>query len=164
MSNLGNRNRLNHALRTDEGNEGAAVVLNNEITASIRATEALGKNQTTRNDFNNRLTKMIKWVRDKIQSGAIIANENELVRELSESEKNDTINYHKSIHDFKYENLPSSIVKSFMSDPNQKYKKRRNENDPLRQYGFDNSRKYHDAILFGANRARKRLTTVMVKT
>ena len=120
MSNLGNRNRLNHALRTDEGNEGAAAVLNNEITESIRATEALGKNQTTRNDFNNRLMKIIKWVRDKTHSGAIIANEDELVRELSESEKHDRMNYHKSTHDFKYENLPSSIVKSFMSDPSQK--------------------------------------------
>ena len=123
MSNLGNRNRLNHALRTDEGNEGAAVVLNNEIKESIRATEALGKNQTTRNDFNNRLMKMIKWVKDKMRSGAIVANEDELVRELSESEKRDGINYHKSTHDFKYENLPSSIVKSFVSDPSQKYKK-----------------------------------------
>ena len=30
--------------------------------------------------------KMIKWVRDKMHSGAIVANEDELVRELSESE------------------------------------------------------------------------------
>ena len=29
MSSLANRNSLNHALRTEEGNEGAAVVLNN---------------------------------------------------------------------------------------------------------------------------------------
>ena len=35
MSNPGKRNRLNHALRTEEGNEGAAVVLNDETTESI---------------------------------------------------------------------------------------------------------------------------------
>ena len=44
MSNLRNRNRLNHTLRTDEGNEGTAVVLNNEIRESIRVIEVLGAN------------------------------------------------------------------------------------------------------------------------
>ena len=58
-----------------------------------------------------------------MQIGDIIANESDLIRELLEHEKNDKINYHKSTHDFVYENLPSIITKSFLSDPAQKHKK-----------------------------------------
>ena len=54
-----------------------------------------------------------------MQTGDIIGNESDLIRELLEHEKNDKINYHKSTHDFVYENLPSSITKSFLSDPAQ---------------------------------------------
>ena len=140
MSGFRNRNRLNHALRSDSGSEAVNVTLNDEMNNNIRLTEALGKNQKTRNDYNNRIMKMINWMKNKMQAGDIIANESDLIRELLEHEKNDKINYHKSTHDFVYENLPSSITKSFLSDPAQKHKKRTSENEPLKQYGYDHIR------------------------
>ena len=79
---------------------------------------------------------------------------------MTPEERADRINYHNCTHDFRYENLPSSIVKSFLSDPQQKFKRRKTANAPLKQYGFDHIRKYHDAILYGANRASKRLPIV----
>ena len=43
---------INHALRPDTGQVAADVVLNREMLGNVRATEALGKQQKTRNDLN----------------------------------------------------------------------------------------------------------------
>ena len=63
MSGFRNRNRLNHALRSDSGSEAVNVTLNDEMNNNIRQTEALGKNQKTRNDYNNRIMKIINWIK-----------------------------------------------------------------------------------------------------
>ena len=140
MSGFRNRNMTNHALRPDAGQVAANVVLNNEMRENVRATESLGLNQTTRNDLNNRLQKMVNWMQKKIISRDIIADENLFIRFLRPEEKADRTNYHNCTHDFRYENLPSSIVKSFLSDPQQKFKRRKTANAPLKQYGFDHIR------------------------
>ena len=79
MSGFRNRNMTNHALRPDAGQVAANVVLNNEMHENVRATESLGLNQTTRNDLNNRLQKMVNWMQKKIISRDIIADENQLI-------------------------------------------------------------------------------------
>ena len=69
----------NHALCPDAGQVAANVVLNNEMRENVCATESLGLNQTTRNDLNNRLQKMVNWIQKKIISRDIIADENQLI-------------------------------------------------------------------------------------
>ena len=81
----------------------------------------------------------------------------ELIRALTPDQRVDKINYNKNTHDFVYTKFPRSIMKAFLSDPKQVYKKHRNPTDPIVQYSFDHLRKFHDAILFGANRANERL-------
>ena len=157
MSGFRNRNMTNHALRPDAGQVAANVILNDEMRENVRATESLGLNLKTRKDLNNRLQKMISWMQKKLISRDIIADERQLIRILTPQERADSVNYHKCTHDFIYENLPSSLVKSFLSDPEQKFKRRKTGDVTVKQYGFDQIRKYHDAILYGANRAGKRL-------
>ena len=151
-------NRLNHALRRDNGGTAAPVTLNPEMMRSVQETESLGRAQKTRNDYNNRIMKAVKWVKEKIQSHAIDGiDESEIIRELTDEQKQDKVNFHNSTHDFIYTKLPSAITKAYLSDPAQKYKKRRDPAAPQMQYGFDHIRKHHDAILYGANRAKEQL-------
>ena len=114
---------VNHTLRVDSGQAATKVILNNTIMENVRQIEALGKTQKVRNDYNNRIMKMINWVKQKLELEEIFADENLLIRTLTPKEKADKINYHKSTHDFIYENIPSSLIKSFLSDPEQTYKK-----------------------------------------
>ena len=93
----------------------------------------------------------------KIADGGIQININEIIRDLTDEEKADRVNYHKCKQDFIYSKYPAELTKLFLSDPAQMYKKRASPTDPLKQYSFDHLRKYHDAILFGANRARQKL-------
>ena len=124
---------------------------------TMKVVESLGKEQAMRNNHKNRLIKMIAWVKNKIREGGIQININDIIRDLTEEEKADRVNYHKSKQDFTYSKNPVELTKLFLSDPSQMYKKRNSPTDPLKQYSFDHLRKYHDAIFFGANRARVRL-------
>ena len=113
-------------------------------------------NASPLNDHNNHLIKMIAWV-EKIADEDIQINVSEIIRDLTDEEKADRVNHHKCKQDFIYSKYPAELTKLFLSDPAQIYKKRASPTDPLQQYSFDYLRKYHDAILFGANRARQKL-------
>ena len=90
-------------------------MLDNQLNDNIRQIEALENSQ-------NQGMKMNKWIQNEIESRDIAANELEIIRELCEDENNGKINYHKVDNDFAYENLPTRITKSFLSDPTQKTK------------------------------------------
>lgn len=159
MASQSNYNRrVNHALRDDsDAGTAATLEINPEMQKTMKVVESLGKEQATRNDHNNRLIRMIAWVLKKIADGGIQININEIIRDLTDEEKADRVNYHKCKQDFIYSKYPAELTKLFLSDPAQMYKKRASPTDPLKQYSFDHLRKYHDAILFGANRARQKL-------
>ena len=107
----------------------------------MKVVESLGKEQATRNDHNNRLIRMIAWVLKKIADGGIQININEIIRDLTDEEKADRVNYHKCKQDFIYSKYPAELTKLFLSDPAQMYKKRASPTDPLKQYSFDHLRK-----------------------
>ena len=124
---------------------------------TMKVVESLGKEQAMRNNHKNRLIKMIAWVKNKIGEDGIQINVNGIIRDLTEEGKADRVNYHKSKQDFVFSKYPTELTKLFLSDPTQMYIKRNSPTDPLKQHSFDHLRKYHDVILFGANRVRQRL-------
>jgi len=127
------------------------VFVDQSIQGSIRITESHKIDQKTRNDYCNRLDKMIIWIESQVTQRTIQISES-LVRELSNQEKGDKGNYHNSIKDLNYEILPVEIVKAYISS--NKFKPTSTVDKP-EQYGFDHLRKNHDAVLYGASRVKK---------
>ena len=53
----------NDALMSDDNStNGARVTIANPMQQNMQQTEAFAKEQTTRNDSNNRLKKIINWI------------------------------------------------------------------------------------------------------
>ena len=106
-------------------------------------------------DHNNRLKKMILWIKDEYPTyytDGIVA--------LTDEQKINKAQYHTTTHDFIYTGLNVSIIKAFMSGNKYKQTTVQNiegEEPPKVQYSYSHIRKYQDAILFGAGRAKQAL-------
>ena len=99
---------------------------------------------------NNRLMTMIDWVKDNYSTHG-----KKVIVKLTKEQRKDEQLYYKSTHDFNYSILEPELIKAFLSankvkavdsEGNEKY------------YSFDNLRKCKDAILFGAKRAKVKLS------
>ena len=99
---------------------------------------------------NNRLMTMINWVKENYSTHG-----KKVIVKLKKEQCEDKQLYYKSTHDFNYSILEPELIKAFLSankvkavdsEGNEKY------------YSFDNLRKYKDAILFGAKRAKVKLS------
>ena len=120
-------------------------------SAVVRETEDHFKKQKTVNDHCNRLKEMIRWVHDNYreyyEQGVI---------ELTEEQKADQKRYYKSTHDFVYNAINVDITKAFLGT--KKYHPNKQTRSGKRvHYSFSHLRKFYDAILFGAYRAKSAL-------
>ena len=97
---------------------------------------------------------MIRWV--KIEYVEYL---NEAVIELTEEQKADKKRYHNSTHDFKYRTINVEVIKAFLSKKKYHPNKTTRDGKPV-HYSFSHLRKFQDAILFGAHRAKVPLPEV----
>ena len=121
---------------------------------TIRETEDFYKALKTVKDHCRRLTEMMKWIEIEYPDYY-----SQVVRELSEEEKQDATRFYKSTHDFCYRNLNVEVAKAFLSKKKHHPDKVTSDNKPI-HYSYSHIRKYHDAILFGSHRARTPLPEI----
>ena len=143
MSTNQNRRRYNNATETIiHTNErvviGQNIALQQDHHSSLRDTEDFAKKRKAVEDYCNRINTIIKWIRENYPEYYEIG-----VVELTNQDRRD---YHKQMHDLRYECLNVKMIKAFISA--HKYK----PNSDI-QYGYVHMRKYHNAIQFGAKRA-----------
>jgi len=151
--------RSHHAItsNTSSGATAAAaiVILDQSIQGSIRETESHKIVKKTRNDYCNRLDRIIGWLETQVEEGKIQVSAS-LIRNLTNEEKEDKDNYNNSKKDLNYDILPAAIIKAYISS--NKFKPNSTVENP-EQYGYDHLRKNHDAVLYGASRGKKVLPT-----
>ncbi len=128
---------------------GADAGLTAEDAAAVRETELHNISRDTVRDHNNRITKIIKFIHAKYPD-----KYNTMTRELTNEEKAQPQIYHKSTRDFIYPLIDIEVIKAYICS--NKIKSIDNEGKQI-FYGWDNMRKYHDSILFGASRSRSQL-------
>ena len=100
---------------------------------------------------NNRLMTMINWVKENY-----FTHGEKVIIKLKKEHCEDKQLYHKSTHDFNYSILEPELIKAFLSA--NKVKEVDSEGNE-KYYFFDNLRKYKDAILFRAKRAKVKSQT-----
>ena len=121
-------------------------ILDNHAKAVIE-TEKYIQTVATVRSHNLKIMKMIEWVQKNYKSYAKTV----VIKLTSEQMKNKDL-YYKSTHDFKYNILEADMVKAYLSANKIKSI---DVNGRETYYSFDYIRKFKDAILFGAKRARK---------
>ena len=99
---------------------------------------------------NLRLLRMITWENENYSRCA-----NNVVIKLTREQIKNTDLYYRSTHNFKYDELDADLIKAFLSA--NKVKSVDSEGTEA-FYSFDNIRKFKDAILFGAKRAKVMLS------
>ena len=128
----------------------AGEVVEVEILADhneeVRATEDHFKAAKTVKDHNRRIMQQIRWVQAHYPEYA-----EQVVVELTDEQKADTGRYHKSTHDFLYQNLNVLVAKSFLAAHKFKPGKFTQDGTPI-HYSYSHLRKFHDAIIHGATR------------
>ena len=120
--------------------------LSQEHAAAVRTTEEHACAKETVRGHNRRLTTIIKWLMKNYEEQS-----SDLVRELSSEEKSDKDRFWTCTHDLVYEKMDPLVVKAFISG--NKVREEKADGTQL-FYSYDHLRKYKDAILFGAKRAR----------
>lgn len=128
------------------------IEIREEHTIRVHETEDYFKAESTVNEHNRRLMRMIQWIQENYPAYAERG-----VIELDEAQKRDTKRYHKSTHDFVYQRLNPEVIKSFLSDNKYKPDSYTMDGNPI-MYSYTHIQKYHDAILFGAFRAKRCLS------
>ena len=89
---------------------------------------------------------MIEWVNENYPAYA-----KNVIIKLTREQIKDTDLYYRSTHDFKYDELDADLIKAFLSANRVKSV----DSEGIETfYSFDNIRKFKDAILFGAKRAK----------
>ena len=114
---------------------------------AVNETQSHLMSQKCRNDYCNRIMAFIRWLHDKYP-----AYYEQGVVELSNEEKADRVNYGTGVvqtHDLVYDRINCELLKAFISC--KRYKANGNE------YGYDNMRKYVNAVVYGASRKRQSL-------
>ena len=132
-----------------ESNAQDRVELSQEHADAVRTTEEHACARETVRGHNRRLQTMIKWFMENYEEEC-----RDIVRDLTSREKEDKDRFWKSTHDLVYEKLDPLVVKAFISG--NKVREERSDGTKL-FYSYDHLRKYKDAILFGAKRARRSL-------
>jgi hypothetical protein len=134
-----------------EGDDMIDVEIREEHTTRVLETEDHFKAVKTVQEHNRRLMQMIEWTRQNYPAYA----ERGII-ELNDDQKRDAKRYYKSTHDFKYQSLNPQIIKAFLSDNKFKPNAFNADGKPI-MYSFTHMRKFQDAILFGALRAKTSL-------
>jgi hypothetical protein len=135
-----NAARHDHAISTNSG-----LQLHPEHATAVEATENHRNDVKTIRNHNIRLNTMMLWIQQNYSHQFDI-----MVRPLSDREKAQVEKYWKGTHDFIYDKIDVQIIKAFISA--NKIRTYADDGSPI-YYGFDNMRKYKDAILFGSKRA-----------
>lgn len=121
-------------------------ILDNHAKAVFETEKHIQTVGTVRS-HNLRIMKMIEWAQKNYKSYAKTV----VIKLTSEQMENKDL-YYKSTHDFKYNILEADMVKAYLSANKIKSI---DVNGRETYYSFDHLRKFKDAILFGAKRARK---------
>ena len=127
---------------------GDNLSLKKDHVSSVKETENHSSAQKSRIDHFNQIKEFIKWIKtnypDYCKKG---------VTKLTKSKKDDEEFYCKSTHDLVCTGFNVKIFKSFLAVKKWKTKKDRTKV----RFSFVHMRKYKDAILHGAKRAKKAL-------
>ena len=113
----------------------------------MKQTERHLQAQATVRNHNLRLMKMIVWIETNYKSYS-----KNVVINLTRAQKEDVDLYYTSTKYLKYENLEPDVIKAFLSANKIKSV---DKDGKETYYSFDNLRKFKEAILFGAKRAKK---------
>lgn len=120
-----------------------------EHVSEIALTVDHSEKKATRQDYRNRLQRMVDWCVVTYPDFAAYA-----ICPISEEEKNEsTKHFHKQTADFNYERLNSEIIRAYLSTIR---KERADGTGKTRS--FSHVRKFYDAILFGAREQGSVLT------
>ena len=118
-----------------------AFVMKPEHATEIAVTVNHAEKVATRNDYRNRLQRMVDWCFRLYPEYASTAT-----YKISDDEKIDTTkHFHKQIFDFKYDHLDPDIIRAFFSTT-----RKEQEDGSGKTRSFSHVRKFYDAILFGA--------------
>ena len=116
-------------------------VIKAEHATEIAITVNHAEKVATRNDYRNRLQRMVDWCFRSYPEYAATAT-----HPISDDEKLDTTkHFHKQIIDFNYDSLDPSIIRAFFSTT-----RKEQEDGSGKTRSFSHVRKFYDAILFGA--------------
>jgi hypothetical protein len=125
------------------------IEIREEHSIRVNETEDHFKAESTVKEHNRRIMRMIEWIQDNYPAYA----ERGII-DLNDAQKRDVKRYHKSTHDFVYQNLNPQVIKAFLSA--NKYKPGAFTTDGKAiMYSYTHIQKYHDAILFGAFRSKQ---------
>jgi hypothetical protein len=112
-----------------------------EDHANIATTTDHSEKEATRNEYRNRLQRMVDWCVEFYPEHA-----SELIRPISDEELRDPRkHYHKQKLDFVYEKLTANIVLAFMATI-----RKVNPDGTGMARSFEHVRKFQDAVVFGA--------------
>ena len=112
-----------------------------EHTAGIAVTVDHAQKEATRNDYRNRLQRMVNWCFQHYKDDVP-----KFIQEITDEERSDpTKHFHRQTWDFMYAKLPPGIIMAFLSTV-----RKENENGTGKTRSYTHIRKFYDAILFGA--------------
>jgi hypothetical protein len=112
-----------------------------EHHANIATTTDHSEKEATRNEYRNRLQRMVDWCRLNYPEHAA-----ELIRPITDDELSDPRkHFHKQKEDFVYEKLSVNFVLAFMASH-----RTVNPDGTGMARSFEHVRKFQDAIVFGA--------------
>ena len=141
-----------HQRATDDDAQiiGEDLLINEEHTSDIVATEQQQMSDTTRREYRNRLKRLYKWWMDVYPEYFELGT-----RVLTIEDKNDIVKYHwRNDRDLIYRGLNVRKVKAFLSV---KKKKKEKEDGTIILASVSDIKKYDDAIKWGAGRANELL-------
>jgi hypothetical protein len=125
---------------------GANIEVTEEHRESVRTTLNNDRVEETRRDYRNRIKEICTFLQQKYHDYGDAGG----IHELTEEEKmNPDLFYHTNTHDLKYEGMNVKLILAFLAmkkaKPNGK------------TASFSHIRKYHDAVLYGAESVNERL-------
>jgi hypothetical protein len=125
---------------------GVDIEVTEEHRDSVRTTLNNDRVEETRRDYRNRIKEICTFLQEKYHDYCDAGG----IRELTEQEKaNPEFFYHTNTLDLKYEGMNAKLILAFLAmkktKPNGK------------TTSFSHIRKYHDAILYGAESIKERL-------
>jgi hypothetical protein len=117
--------------------------------AALSTTEAHASMRNTIRGHNLKIKKMLEWMQTNYPTDFTSFT---VLLTPEQRKEDEGLKFYKNKYDFKYQHLQVNLVKAFISA--NKIKSTDPQNGNHTYYGYDNLRKYNDAILYGAKQAK----------